>query len=234
MKRIIEARGGQSKKFQTENAEKIKAASAAIQDAYKSKDKDTIAKATKEYTDLYAPFYEAMKKSQADLMNVLTPEQKAQWGEYQLMSSVKAGIAPVELTEDQIKKIRESCAELFKADNPFSNYAKVQQKVQEVLTDEQKATIAKNQAIRMVQGRFWMAKLTADQMNQVRAAYDELAKDKDLKPADVQKKLAEKIDGLLTDEQKESMKKAPTWQSVPGAAGAAAPGTPINPRATEK
>jgi Spy/CpxP family protein refolding chaperone len=241
MKRIVEARDAESKKFQTENAEKLKAAGAALQEAYKSKDKDAIAKTMKEYQDLYAPFHETMKKSQADLMNVLTADQKAQWGEYQLMGLAKSIATPAELTEDQIKKIKESCAEFLKADNIYSNvysyYAQIAPKVQAVLTDEQKATIAKARALQAVQGRYWMAKLTEDQMYQVKASYDELAKDKTLQPADIQKKLAEKIDGMLTDEQKEAQKKAPTftWAVPAGTGGVAAPGAAVsNPKAEEK
>jgi Spy/CpxP family protein refolding chaperone len=234
MKRIMEARDTESKKFQTDNAEKLKAASAAIMESYKAKDKEAQAKATKDYQELYAPLYEMMKKSQADLMNVLAPEQKTKWGEYQVMSMAKGLAMPAELTEDQIAKIKESCAEFFKAENIYSNYKQISEKVQAVLTDEQKATIAKARTLQMVQGRYWMAKLTEDQLYQVKASYDELAKDKALQPADIQKKLAEKIDGMLTDDQKEAMKKAPTWTyTLP--AGTAAPGAPVsNPKTPEK
>jgi Spy/CpxP family protein refolding chaperone len=233
MKRIFEARDAESKKFQTDNAEKVKATGAALQEAYKSQDKDAIAKAMKDYQDVYAPFHEMMKKSQADLMKVLTAEQKLKWGEYQVMGMAKGVAMPVELSEDQIRKIKESCAEFFKAENTYSNYAQIVAKVQAVLTDEQKATIAKARLMQMIQGRFFMAKLTEDQMYQAKAAYDELAKDKALQPADIQKKLIEKVEGMLTDDQKEAMKKAPTmtW-SAP--AGTVAPGTPVNNPKTEE
>ncbi len=47
-------------------------------EAYKSKDQAAIAKAAKENQELNAPMYEAMKKSQAELEDVLTEEQVKQ------------------------------------------------------------------------------------------------------------------------------------------------------------
>ena len=61
----IEARGKASQEFQAKNAEKLKAASATMVEAYKTKDNDFIAKVKKAFMDLNAPMYEGMKKSQS-------------------------------------------------------------------------------------------------------------------------------------------------------------------------
>ena len=62
----IESRDKAMREFQAQNAEKLKAAGTAMMEAYKSKDKEAVAKAQKAYQDLYAPMHEAMKKSQSD------------------------------------------------------------------------------------------------------------------------------------------------------------------------
>ena len=72
----IEARDKASRELYAQNAEKLQAASAALTEAWKSNNKDAIAKAHQVIEDLYAPMREAVKKSTSTLDNILTPEQK--------------------------------------------------------------------------------------------------------------------------------------------------------------
>jgi Spy/CpxP family protein refolding chaperone len=160
--------------FHTENAEKLKAAREALGEASKSQDKDAIQKASKDYQEASAPLAEIYKRAQAQVMDLLTPEQKATWQEYQVMNSIR--------------------------------------------------------------GMFGRAKLTDDQWAKIKAAYADLAKDKDARTEDIVRKLSAEVKGMLTDEQKEAMKVNP-WinvkpgqplpgAAVPGANPAAAPGAP--------
>jgi len=228
---IIESRDKALKDFQTQNAEKVKAAGAAFTEAYKSKDKDAIAKAQKDYQELYAPMHQIMKKSQADLANVLTAEQKAKLHEARLMDMVKNMTAPVQLTDEQMKQLRAGAGELLKDGDPegiWRNYRKLNELVQQVLTPEQKAAIGKHRAMSSIKMMFGAAKLTADQLQQVEAACDELVKDQTLKSEELYKKLYEVVDRVLTDEQKEALKKGRGfWTVQPGGAGGSfAPGQP--------
>jgi hypothetical protein len=101
-------------------------------------------------------------------------------------------------------------------------YGKLNELIQQILTPEQKATIAKTRAMSPIKFTFRAAKLTADQMEQVEAACDELVKDQTLKSDEVYKKLSETVNRLLTDEQKEALKKGRgVWTVQPGQPGAA-------------
>jgi Spy/CpxP family protein refolding chaperone len=223
---IIETRDKSMKEFQAQSADKIKAAGNAMMEAYKSKDKDAISKAQKDYQELYAPMHQIMKKSQADLTNVLTAEQKAKLQESRLMSLVKGLTAPVQLSEEQIKQVKAAAGDLMKDDDPqgyMRGYGKLNELIQQILTPEQKATIAKTRAMSSIKFTFGAAKLTADQMEQVEAACDELVKDQTIKSEEVYKKLTETVDRLLTDEQKEALKKGRSgfWTVQPGQPGGA-------------
>jgi Spy/CpxP family protein refolding chaperone len=195
-----------------------------MMEAYKSKDKDAISKAQKDYQELYAPMHQIMKKSQADLTNVLTVEQKAKLQESRIMTLVKGLTAPVQLSEEQIKQIKAAAGDLMKDDDPqgyMKGYGKLNELIQQVLTPEQKATIAKTRAMSPIKFTFRAAKMTADQMEQVEAACDELVKDQTLKSEEVYKKLSEVVDRLLTPEQKDAMKKGQgVWTVQPGQPGA--------------
>jgi Spy/CpxP family protein refolding chaperone len=225
MTEIIEARDRAMRDFQAENAEELKAAGAAMVEAVKSRDKEAIFKAQKTYLELYAPMHEMMKDSQTKLTNVLTPQQKAELHEYQVMTAVKNMIAPVELSDQQIKQVKASCQE---GDlNSFGG--NLYQVIQQVLTPEQKAAIARHRGIGYVRAMFARANLTADQWKQVEAACDELAADlPPLNDAKFYTKLAEKVNGLLTDGQKAAMKKAQrSWGRAGGAPGSPMPGAPV-------
>jgi Spy/CpxP family protein refolding chaperone len=217
--KVFEAREQQTKDFQAKNAEKIKAASAALVAAYNSKDKDAIAAANKVYQELYASARETWKKSQAELMAVLTPEQRIKLTEHQLTTSVKAITNPVSLSDEQWTRIRAGWKEAQEGE-----WQKYSQVLSEVLTPEQKAAIAKYRLMDAAKGTFRGANLTAEQLQAIEAACDELTKGHTklgLEPG-MWGKVSEKINSLLTAEQKEAMKKS--W---PG-------GAPQNAKPAEK
>lgn len=198
--------------FQTKNGEAIKAAAAALQEAYKSKDSNVITAANKQYQDAYAPMQELMKKSQADLMNVLTDDQKAKYKTSQLVQMAQGGLGGIKLSDDQIAKLKESCADMLKKDSfEGTDWGMVQKKVQEVLTPEQKAAIEKNQVLMQVKFMFgnpWAGGsggITPEQTKSLEAAYDELAKT--LKGEELRAKLNEKAISLLNDDQKAALAK---------------------------
>ena len=215
----IEARDKAMRDFQTKNAEKLKAAGAAMMEAYKSKDKDAIAKAQKTYQELYAPMHEAMKKSQGELDNILTPPQREKLQESRMMGWIKALTDPAQLTDEQTKKLKAAYGELTKTGHEVME-RKLPELVQSVLTAEQKVTIAKHRAMMYVKAVFARAKLTDEQMKRVEALVDDLAKDQKADLSTVWQsysKLAEKIRELLTAEQKKALE-VPN-RAGPGGAG---------------
>jgi hypothetical protein len=191
-------------------------------EAFNSKDKDATAKAQKEFAAIYAPMQESMKKSQADLNAVLTQEQRDKLREARIASAIKSMTEPVTLTDDQVKKMK---AAVPKEGEGETREASFHQAVQDALTEEQKAQVGKYRAMNYVKMMFAQAKLTDEQMKKAESAYDEWSKDKSNKPEAMYKAMQDKVQALLTDEQKEEMKKAGRWVR-PGAA-VGQPGTPI-------
>ena len=217
--KIIEARDKAMQEFQAKNADKLKAASQAMMDAYKSQDKEAIAKAQKENQALWAGTSAISSKAQKELDDVLTPEQKAKRAETRVTQTIKALTDGVTLTPEQEKKMKAILAESGGGESrEHANY----KALQDVLTSDQKAAIAKSRTLSMTKMMFGRANLTTDQTKQIKAAYDDLAKS-GAKPEELPKKLNDAINGLLTPEQKETMKGGFTT----GRAGGAAPGSPL-------
>jgi hypothetical protein len=190
----------------------------------RGRDRDAIAQAQKAYHELLAPIHEIMRKSQSDLTDVLTPEQKGALHDYQLMTAVRSMVAPVQLSEEQIQHLKAA----YKEGDIEGFGGKLYPAIQQVLTPEQKAAIAKHGVMSRVRLAFAPARLTADQMKQAEAAYDELAKDQTVIDGKLHAKLTEKVNELLTDRQKEAMKRARRpWGGPGGVPGRPAPGAPI-------
>jgi Spy/CpxP family protein refolding chaperone len=205
--KIFEERERLTKQFQAEHGEQTKAALSALSAAYKTKDKEAIAKASKGYQDACAPLSEVWKKSQAKLTRVLTPQQQAKLREHQLTTMLKGVTAPVNLSEEQVERIRRAS----QAEPGDAWGMKVSKVIEEVLAVEQKTAIAKHRLMDAVRTMFGRAKLTAEQLKNVEAACDELVKGQSKLglASGLYSKLAEKVNGLLTAAQKEAMKKAP-------------------------
>ena len=74
---IFDSREKLTKAFFAQNAEKIHQVASAMGEAHKSKNNETIVKASRAYTVLFAPITQLVRLSQAALDNVMTAEQKA-------------------------------------------------------------------------------------------------------------------------------------------------------------
>ena len=222
MMKIIEARDKAMQEFQAKNADKLKAASQAMMDAYKSQDKEAIAKAQKENQALWAGTSAISSKAQKELDDVLTPEQKAKRAETRVTQTIKALTDGVTMTPEQEKKMKAILAE---SDGGESRERANYKALQDVLTAEQKAAIAKSRTLSMTKMMFGRANLTTDQTKQIEAAYDDLAKSGE-KPEELPKKLNDAVNNLLTSEQKETMKGGGSTGLPGGAAPGAALGAP--------
>jgi len=130
---IYAARDKAMREFQTKNAEKLKAASLAMTEAYKSKDKEALAK-VKAYQEFYAPLNEAMKQSNEALQKILTPQQKAKQQDNQLTSWIKGLTHPVQLSDEQIEKAKAACRESATSGDYGAMYRAVAEAVQTVTT----------------------------------------------------------------------------------------------------
>ena len=226
----IEARDKAMQEFQAKNAEKLKAAGTSMMEAYKAKDKEAIAKVQKAYQDLYAPLHEAMKKSQAELDNVLTAEQKEKLQDNRAMNWIKSMTDPVQLTDEQMKKLKAAYGELTKTAGLNAIGRSLPDVIQSVLTAQQKATIAKHRAMIYVKAMFARAKLNDEQMKRVEALVNELVKDANLKTVmdgPWFNKLAEKIRVLLTAEQKDALQSPMVWGGG-GSGGISVPGVRLS------
>jgi hypothetical protein len=137
-------------------------------------------------------------------MQVLTTDQKSRLADFQIIKAIEAMATPVNLSNDQIKRVR---AIWPKADDIEAGPAACEKAVQQVLTTKQKITIAKYRAMEFVKAAFGAAKLTDDQLMQAEVVVTELTKDLSVKPEDLHKTLATKVDAILSPEQKEAMKK---------------------------
>jgi len=160
--------------FETENADKRSALQEELKKAKESKDKDATKKASTELAALNAKRGEIVKKSQADIMAVLTPGQKAKWDEYTAMNSLKGRFLGIEFTEDQLAKIKAEYAKLAAEAETGPEkgrstlLAKLYEKVhKEILTEEQRIDVAVGQVL----GPFRKLKLSEDQVAKTKAAY---------------------------------------------------------------
>jgi hypothetical protein len=237
--KIMEARDKAIKDFQTQNAEKLKAVTDAMMAAYKGKNPDVIAKAAKDCQDANAPMYELMKELPKELDDVLTPEQKAKQQEHQFTAWIKSLTDPVQISDEQMQKARAAYRELKQAGARAGEERKVPEIIQNLLTPAQRAKIFKHRAMNYVKSMFVPAKLTPEQMQQAEAAVDALGKQQDFNfDWGLYQKLSEKVNSLLTNGQKEALKKArgqmpgaPAGSSVPNPAPVKKPAEKTEPGA---
>jgi hypothetical protein len=220
---IFEVRDKAIKDFETDNADKIKAASKAMEDAILSRDQEAIGKARQEYREIFGTMHEVMRKANEDLENLLTADQKTKLVEARVTRDIQAYVAPAKLTDEQMKKLV-ALAIVPSENRRDSLENKIAAAVEEMLTPEQKVGIARRQAISQVQRRLAGARLTREQSAQIETAYDELAKEAGLSKEDLATKLTEKVNGILTDEQKEAIKNSQPGRRDGGEPRAPRPG----------
>ena len=232
---IFAARNKDLTEFQAQNADKLQAAGKALREAFRKGDQEAVVKAQREYQELYAPMHQIIKNSQADLDRALTSEQKNKLQDSRLTSAVKSLAYPVQLGDEQIAKIKTAWAELSKDGRNERFYEKLPQVVQQVLTPEQKTTIARHRTSAIAKAVTGRVALTPAQSKQLDACVEEIAKDTSLKPEDTYKKVLEKVNGLLTAEQKEAVQqrflvgRGQSNTSPTRAPGIAAPAAGVGP-----
>jgi len=223
MNGIIQARNKAMWEYQVQNARTLRAAGNALVAAYRSMDREAIARAQRDYQELQAPLHQLMKQSQDSLLQVLTLEQKARLHDFQITKAIESMTAPIQLSDEQIRRIKDAWP---KADDVEAGAAIYDQAVQQALTLDQKVAIAKYRAAAFVKAAFGPAELTEQQLKQAELVAAELAKDPSVTPEDFRAKLSSEIRSLLTPEQQEAMKKP--WTRNWGGPGT--PGAPTGNR----
>jgi hypothetical protein len=118
-----------------------------------------------------------------------------------LAIAIKSLATPVELTDEQVKQL----AAIAKGSEDVRGALreKVLPALEQMLTPEQKAAMTKHRTVTTVLSTI-RTRITREQLTALGAAYDELAKDGNLKGEELVKALTEKLNGLLTDEQKQT------------------------------
>lgn len=207
----------QSKKAQQEIYEKLKAARAARAEARKSKDKDAIKKADAGYRKVAAERSEISKKWRKQIQGELEPEQRATWQEFTVVREIKRRLPGVKLTQDQQDKLKAAYVEqttgVDLADEKARRAAVMKlaaHVMTKIITEQQRQIIR----LEHIKRRFRRAKLTEEQLGQIKAALAKQTAGAD--PTDVKawnagmKKLNDHVqEQILTDEQRQAMKPKP-------------------------
>ena len=94
------------KAFRAENGEKMKEIRERVTKARESQDKEAARSATAEMRALYTKQNEIISKGQADIMAVLTAEQKAAWDEYTAINALKGWFKAAKLTDEQLAQVK--------------------------------------------------------------------------------------------------------------------------------
>ena len=138
-----------AKQWKQDNAEKLKELQESLNKAKEAGDEEAIKKATAELAAVKAQLAAISKKTRAEIMAVLTDEQKAKWHKYSLFTSVKRRFKAANLTDEQIEQIKALCDKtdpnVDLSDDKarlkvlHSLYAQVEK---DILTDEQREAVA--------------------------------------------------------------------------------------------
>lgn len=224
-KKIAEL-AAQRNKEQKQIQEKLKAARAARAEARKSKDKDAIKKADAGYRKVAAERSEISKKWRKQILGELEPEQRATWQEFTVVREIKRRLPGVKLTQDQQDKLKAAYVErttgVDLADEKARRAAVMKLTAHvmvKIITEQQRQTIR----LEHIKRRFRRAKLTEEQLGQVKAALAEQTASAD--PADAKalnaamKKLNDHVqEQILTDQQRQAMKPKPRKKPAPAKA----------------
>jgi Spy/CpxP family protein refolding chaperone len=90
----------------------IQEAEEAFKKALTAKDKDAITQTARKCTEVRMAVFEASAKVQADVLALLTAQQKAKWQEYTTLKFVKLRYHDVKFTDEQWDKIMDAYAKL--------------------------------------------------------------------------------------------------------------------------
>ena len=236
---VIESRDKTMQEFQSKNAEKLSATSKAIGEAYRKNDKEAIAKAQKLYQEAYAPIHQAMKESQKKLDEILTPQQKEKQADHWAAIWIKAMTDPIELSEEQKQKAKAAFREMQKGlGNELRGRFGPPDAILKILTPEQRTALNKHRLGSYVKAIFARIKLTDEQNKKVEALLDKVCQEPNLNVDwKLNQSVSQKVEELLTAEQKETLKKPlGAWGQAGGGVGGFGgfggsynPGTPLNP-----
>lgn len=209
---ILERRDQSTKDYNSKNAEKFKTVADAYMESFKLTDKVAAAKARKDYEEIYRPLHEIEVKAQQELDEVLTAEQQERLKEIRLAGMIALHTTPAKLSAEQTRQLKALFSD--SAAHPNQSVTSEQRRslldaVQKILTPQQRAEVARHPHIASIKKVFARAKLTDAQIQDVEAACDELLKDKKRSPRDLYLKLVDKVNALLSDEQKAAMKQEP-------------------------
>ncbi len=214
---VIQGRDKMMQEFQSTHAEGLAAASKAISEAYKKNDKEAIAKATKAYQDVYAPFHQAMKESQKKLDEILTSQQREKQLDQQAMMWIKASTAPIELSEEQKQKARAAFREMQKAGNNEGMWRGAPDAILKILTPQQRTALNKSRLLPYMKAMFARVKLTDEQNKKMETLIDKISSDaKLIVDWKAYQDVSRQVEELLTKEQKEMLKKPPQFWGQAG------------------
>ena len=237
-----ESRDKATTEFQASIESKIKSVTASVTEAFKSQDKEAIAKSQKEYQELYAPILEIAKKSDAVIQAVLTAEQRTKLLDNQLATMLTAYTPGVEVSDAQRQEIKASLGQ--SAGDYEALGRKLPELIDRTLTADQIATILKHRVKSYVSMMYSTAKLSPEQLKKIDEKVAELVRDHKKTVnlnLTIYQRISEQVNGLLSAEQKEAMKAQRVWVS---GAGSAATGSnpdpnkpaerkPVEPKASE-
>jgi hypothetical protein len=196
---LFAERDRQIKDFQTRNADKLKAVSAAMVAAYKRGDKEAIAKTHKAQQEAYAPLGAIGHRYQAYLLSVLRSDQLTKLREHEVATMLKGTVDPVRLSDEQRKRITAAYAQ-WRSKGQFDTWSKFPDLLQEVLTPEQVKAIAKHRAMSYLRAVTGPKQLGPAQWKQAAAACDELLAEQLPKAGwdlAFQNKFIQKVKGML-------------------------------------
>jgi Spy/CpxP family protein refolding chaperone len=192
--------------FREKNAEKLKAAAAAFHDASKSGDADAISSAQGTYQQLYAPLQKTLDKCSTELSKVLTREQKAAIDDFRADEFVKGSIGPVKLRADQLRELKRVYLDVV--NGRAQEGENLLQAFDRVLSPEQKSALTQHRLTSYAKLAYARANLTAQQSAKIDRICRDVASDPDVDPTQVYSVLRDRVQEVLTAEQKESMKDA--------------------------
>lgn len=208
IKEIYDARDKELKEYQATMNEKLPAQQAAMNEAVKSGNQAAIAEARKQFTTLFAPQQEIVKRGAEKLKGVLTPEQKEKVQEHRFRTTIAAYAPGAELTEAQINLLRIASTT---GSGELEGYEGVlHELLNKTLTPEQAKTVLKHRVSQLLAATFRNVDFTPEQQSKIDAQIALMLENHPRAmhlDGVVYQKLQAFINQLLTAEQKEAMQR---------------------------
>ena len=196
-----------TERFDETNRKKFAAIQADLDAARRRNDKAAAARAQEELNALNAEKNEIYRQSQADILAVLTPQQRARWNEARVMKALRQQFPGIEFSEEQLARLHTEYLQAVSGGDASADQVRwsVTQRLselmnKELLTEDQKTLLA----LQPVLSRYQKITFTAPQLERIKAVYRQqmAAKTADIRTSAILKKVAEFINAsVLTDEQ---------------------------------